>query len=242
MKSCENVICASDKICNERTGRCIKPKAKKPTSCNDITCHEGKICNPKTLRCNKVKIRKNDTKKAKKLLLDATMNDKLYFYSKSRDAHVGKGANEVVADTTLYDDLSKIKNWRKILSNFHVCPFKYEGFTYNTIEHVFQAKKIEIADKDKALYFTLESGHEIGSGDGDVARKNRKLVKLNDEQLKEWCKIKDIIMHDAAIAKYKACPEARIVLKATNNAQLWHIVSRSQPIRFTHLEQIRSML
>ena len=157
------------------------------------------------------------------------MSDKLYFYSKSRDA-------------TLYTELAGIKDWRKTLSNFHVSPFKYEGFTYNTIEHVFQAKKIEIADKELALIFTVESGHEIALGNGEVARKNRKLVKLTPEQLRIWCVMKDNIMFNAAVQKYKTCKQAVIVLKATNDAELWHIVSRSKPVRFEHLEKIRDTI
>ena len=165
--------------------------------------------------------------------------DKLYFYSKSRDLDVGKGVNEVVENRGLYDELGKIKNWRKVLSNFHMYPFKYEGKIYNTIEHVFQAKKIEIVDKEKALWFSVDSGHEIGLGDGEVARKNRKLVKLNKDELGIWGMMKDQVMYDASVKKYKACEEAREVLKATKNAQLWHIVSRGKPIRFEHLERIR---
>ena len=165
--------------------------------------------------------------------------DKLYFYSKSRDLDVGKGVNEVVENRGLYDELGKIKNWRKVLSNFHMYPFKYEGKIYNTIEHVFQAKKIEIVDKEKAYWFTADSGHEIGLGDGEVARKNRKLVKLNKDELIVWGMMKDQVMYDASIEKYEACEEAREVLKATKNAQLWHIVSRGKPVRFEHLEKIR---
>lgn len=168
--------------------------------------------------------------------------DKLYFYSKSRDMPPGKGANEVVQDVNLYTELLQIKDWRKVLSNFHVYPFQFEGKTYNTIEHIFQAKKIELVDKDKALWFTLESGHEIGIGDGEIARKNRKLCKLNGVQLKQWCEIKDTIMYSAAVEKYKACEEAQYILQNTKNAELWHIVSRSKPVRFEHLERIRNDL
>ena len=239
MPSCNDKKCPDGKICNPLTGRCIKIKAPKPFSCNDKKCPDGKICNPITLRCIK-----NDSKNKRKKQspIKRNMNDKLYFYSKSKDVAPGKGANEIVEDANIYADLAKYKDWRKVLSNFHVCPFKYDGYTYNTIEHVFQAKKTELKDKEKAFLFTLESGNEIGLGDGEIARKNRKIVKLNDEELKVWGHMKDQVMHDAAVAKYKACKEARDVLKATNNAQLWHIVSRSKPVRFEHLEKIREKL
>lgn len=243
MVLCDNKICPVGKICNPKTGRCIKEKAKKATSCQEIKCPIDKICNPKTLRCIKQKQKMIHNKKNKSSRkMDKTSNDRLYFYSKSKDVAPGKGANEYVENPTEYSHLSTFKDWRKVLSNFHVCPFKYEGKTYNTIEHVFQAKKIALADAEKASYFTVESGHEIGKGDGELARKNRKLCKLNYAQLRAWAHIKDVVMHNAAVAKYNACKEASNILKATQYAQLWHIVSRAQPVRFEHLEQIRSKL
>ena len=167
------------------------------------------------------------------------MNDKLFYFSKSRNVVPGKGANEIVENPLIYNDLAKIKDWRKILSNFHSYAFKFEDKTYNSIEHAFQAKKIEIADKNKALLFTVESGHEIGMGDGLIARKNRKLCKLDKEQLHLWNSIKYDIMNKISIEKYKVCIESQNVLIATKNAQLWHIVSRSKPFRVEYLEKIR---
>jgi predicted NAD-dependent protein-ADP-ribosyltransferase YbiA (DUF1768 family) len=67
------------------------------------------------------------------------MTDKLYFYSRSRDVFPGCGANEDVTDPSEYENLSKIPDWRKILSNFHVEPFTWREKKWNTIEHAFQA-------------------------------------------------------------------------------------------------------
>jgi predicted NAD-dependent protein-ADP-ribosyltransferase YbiA (DUF1768 family) len=173
--------------------------------------------------------------------MEQTIYDKLCFYSKSKDMRPGKGAGEIVENHELYFELEKYKDWRKVLSNFHVYPFIFEDYTYNTIEHVFQAKKIEIVDPDKAYLFTVDSGSELGIGNGEIARKNRKLVKLNNKELQKWCQIKDDIMLKASIAKYSHCEEACNILKKTNKAQLWHIVSRSKPIRFNHLEYIRDL-
>lgn len=195
---------------------------------------QGKILNPKTNRWIK-----RDGKLGQHLI-NMTTKDKLYFYSKSALVPAGEGANEVAADKTLYESLGT--GFRQVLSNFHMCPFKYEGYTYNTIEHVFQAMKIALADEKEALKFTVESGHAIGQGDGAVAQKNRKLVKLDDKLLNKWHTIKHKIMRDAALAKYQTCPEAAKILKATLGAELWHIVSRKKPERFTHLEEIRQLL
>lgn len=169
--------------------------------------------------------------------------DKFYFYSKSKDAAPGKGAKEEVQNSSDYKDLASIKDWRKILSNFHVCPFKYRGYTYNTIEHVFQSVKIALADKQAAYRFTIESKDPIGAGDGAVAQKNRKLIVLDHPILAKWGAMSEKIMKEAAIAKYDSCPEARLALIATGKAELWHIVARTpHPVRFKHLEQIRATL
>lgn len=196
---------------------------------------KGKILNPKTKRWVA-----RDGKKGKELLA-STANDKFYFFSKSALLPPGKGANEFVADETLYQNLGV--GFRQVLSNFHFCPFKFDdGYTYNTIEHVFQAKKIALVNDKEAFKFTVESGHAIGQGDGAVAQKNRKLVKLDDKQLAHWHTIKYEIMKAAALAKYQTCKEAAMILKATLNAELWHIVSRKKPERFTHLEQVRELI
>ena len=106
------------------------------------------------------------------------MSDRLFFYSKSADKKPGKGTNEWVSDPKKYHALASIPEWRKVLSNFDVNPFVFEGKTYNTIEHVFQSKKIALVNPEKADFFTMESGHPIGQGDGLMAQKNRKLVVL----------------------------------------------------------------
>ena len=53
-------------------------------------------------------------------------NDILNFYSKSKDVYPGDGKHEYVENKLNYEELSKIKNWRKYLSNFHEEVFKYD--------------------------------------------------------------------------------------------------------------------
>jgi predicted NAD-dependent protein-ADP-ribosyltransferase YbiA (DUF1768 family) len=171
--------------------------------------------------------------------------DKLYFYSGSSDVFPGKGKNEHVVDQSMYIKLSKIKDWRKILSNFHVSPFTYNKHIYNTIEHAFQAQKIALVDADIALKFALDvyPRGEIAAGDGIVARKCRKIVILPEDTLLQWDNISHDIMKEIAIEKYKSCEIARNVLKCTHRAQLWHLVARSKThIRIVYLESIRDQL
>lgn len=169
--------------------------------------------------------------------------DKLYFYSKSKHARAGKGTNEHAADPELYRELDTIPGWRRVLSNFHVAPFTYKGYTYRTIEHAFQAAKIALMDPEKALWFTVEHSHEgIGEGDGAAAQKHRKLVLLTPEKIKAWGRESRVVMGEIAKAKYAQCDQARHVLVSTGRAELWHIVSRGRPERFVHLEEIRDTL
>ena len=83
--------------------------------------------------------------------------DMVYFHSRSKDAAPGEGVHEFAKDEKEYDELKKIKDWRKVLSNFHFCPFTYKGYTYNTIEHVYQSQRIGLVCSEKAYLFTLES-------------------------------------------------------------------------------------
>jgi predicted NAD-dependent protein-ADP-ribosyltransferase YbiA (DUF1768 family) len=168
------------------------------------------------------------------------MADKFYFYSKSKACAPGKGVNEYVGDPSKYTRLSV--DFRRDLSNFHEYKFHYDGYTYNTIEHAFQARKIALVDPEKAFIFTVESGHVLGVSDGSVAQRNRKLAELDKESLKIWNEIKQQVMEDISKAKYVACAKARDVLKATGDAELWHIQQRKKPIRFVHLEEIRKEL
>lgn len=174
------------------------------------------------------------------MLPTASDDDKFFFYSDSKDMPPGKGTNEHVKDSGRYETLSGIPHWRRTLSNFHVADFVYAGHRWRTIEHVFQAAKINLVDPEKAFLFTVDSGSELGLGDGLAARKARKLVVLSPDALSQWDGIKDGVMEAASRARYSQDPHSREVLLATGDAQLWHIVSRSKPVRFSHLEKIRT--
>ncbi len=170
------------------------------------------------------------------------MPDKLVFYSGSAHVYPGMGTREHVADPATYNELSKIYDWRRVLSNFYHCPFIYDGRTYNTVEHAFQAAKIKLADPHKAEWFSIESRHKIGNGDGLVARRHRKLVILNKEQISAWNIIKRRVMYHILHQKFADCASCRPVLLATGNAELWHAGPHIKPVRTTDLETIRDVI
>jgi ribA/ribD-fused uncharacterized protein len=170
------------------------------------------------------------------------MEDVLNFYSKSKDVYPGDGKHENVINKLDYDKLSKIKNWRKYLSNFHEEIFEYNNYHWNTIEHCFQAQKFANINHDIYYQFTINSRSELGSSGGEIARKNRKLLILNEEQLKLWDKNKLKIMKKISKKKYQKSIICKEILLLTRDAKLMHIMPRSNPMHFKHLEQIRNKL
>ena len=170
-------------------------------------------------------------------------SDTLCFYSKSADKPApGRGAGEQVAHPAAYGALAARQGWRRVLSNFHEGEFVFEGRRYRTIEHAFQAAKIRLADPAAAEAFTVESGTALGLGDGQAARKQRKVVRLTAEQLQTWDAGSAGVMERLQAAKFSQCAPAAAVLLETLGAQLWHLVPRGRPVRFEGLERVRAQL
>jgi ribA/ribD-fused uncharacterized protein len=154
------------------------------------------------------------------------ITDRLFFHSASADRAPGAGRHETVADPAAYAALGCIPHWRKLLSNFWVADFVWDGLTYRTVEHCFQAAKIALADPTLAREFALESQSALARGDGVAARKQRKLVVLDPQQLASWDREKHGVMQSAMRAKFTQHPELMAVLQATGDAQLWHGTGR----------------
>ena len=243
--------------CTTQKGLQCKLKASKKPNANPDYCTRHQGCTNPVPQSPKKETKKKSPKKLvkkvspkishkkeskKKDICGDTQNDKLFYYSKSRDTFPGKGTNEEVQDPKNYKELSKIKDWRKILSNFYEAPFVYNDVTYNTVEHAFQAAKIGLVNDEDAYTFTMDSESALGMGSGEEARKNRKMHVLNKVQIGKWNKIKDIIMEDIVREKFNQVEEAKRVLLLTQCAELWHTVMRSKPIRSFYLENVRDEL
>lgn len=173
------------------------------------------------------------------------------FKSNSADKAPGKGVNEHLAKGQTFPELSKIKDWRRMLSNFDVAEFDWTGegvlpepfppmTRWNSIEHAFQGSKHWWkGHKKEALRFTLTG--DIGKGDGAEAQKN----KLVNMEMDGWDELSWKVMASAAEAKYMQHPERMRMLKATAPAELFHLTTqrgkKSDLVPFTHLEYIRTL-
>jgi predicted NAD-dependent protein-ADP-ribosyltransferase YbiA (DUF1768 family) len=171
-----------------------------------------------------------------------TESDKLCYYSKSKHVDAGSGCNEFVGNISKYSELNKIKDWRRILSNFYVEPFEYEGNIYNSVEHAFQSCKIRLANKEMANYFTVGSNHYIGLGDGALAQRSRKIVVLSKSQIRKWDCIKYNIMIQITLQRILQSTKYKNILLLTGNAELWHVISRNGVIRNKYLEELRDAI
>jgi len=180
--------------------------------------------------------------------------DLFVFKSNSADKAPGKGVHEHLMKGHTYTELSKIKDWRRMLSNFDVDEFDWSGkdvlpepfpenTRWNSIEHAIQgAKHWWKGHKKEAMRFTLNSGDMIGKGDGAEAQKHRALVKIDDVG---WEELSWKVMASAAKAKYTQNPEKMRMLKATLPAKLCHLETqrgqKTEIVPFQHLEYIRTL-
>ena len=150
---------------------------------------------------------------------------RFYFRFNSKKAKPGLGANEL--------NISKQKiniplDFRQILSNFYYAPFNLDlnGVIYrwSTVEHYFQASKLSLVNKNIVKDFSRGGKHD--SNNGELARKQRKLHKLDGDLLKKWNKMSSNILKIAIFAKFSQNPEIMQVLCNTKNSHLIHTGGR----------------
>jgi len=184
--------------------------------------------------------------------MTSSNDDILFFYSKSKHTPAGqivpgRTNQEYTMDPTIYNELNSILNWRHVLSNFYAFDFTIEVspdviLTFRTIEHGFHYFKIRLSSPIRAFEFALESGTALSKGTGADAKRARKLVVLNDTQIQQWNRMSWSVMEQLAKCRFSQDPYSKKILLLTQQAQLWHTVSRKAPVRFEHLERIRNEL
>jgi len=178
------------------------------------------------------------------------------FYSKSADKYPGKGAGESPGDLSLspeYDDLSKIKDWRKKLSNFWIAPFELDGKKWNSVEHCYQGSKFKHGNPDFYHQFSLDSGSELSKDPAMAKSAGGKTGKVGGKKFRPKSVVMDEdffstdrsikVMNAAQKKKFTTIPEMKDVLLKTREAKLMHIVGRSaEKVYFENLVIIRDGL
>jgi len=148
------------------------------------------------------------------------------FYHLSKDVPPGRGAAEEGDGSDM--DLDRLPpNWRQALSNFAPCairmPFGPNGeeLTFSSVEAAFQAGKYFVNGRHDGVREVLKCKTGLG------ARKCRKYIQLDDEQLEKWERERRNVMEQALRQKF-ATPEYKAILLATGTAHLTHQPTRSR--------------
>lgn len=152
------------------------------------------------------------------------------FYEKSADKKPGHGSGETITpvESSKYITLSKIKDWRRKLSNGYMSEFTIDGKRWGSIEHYYQAHKF-IDHKDIFNLFSLDSNSDV-SKSYDLAKIAGSNKPVKDGKELRTKKVKPIVIDDATgrgimmqalRAKFTQNEELKRILLATNDAGLF---------------------
>lgn len=173
--------------------------------------------------------------------------DKFMYFSRSADAPPGKGACErLVSSPEKYRELSNIKNWRRMLSNFYPREFFLDGKRWLSVEHFYQGSKFKKNNPQFYAKFSLDSGSEI-SKDPLLAKKagGKTGGGIRPSSIKidpDFFSGKDKVFFRAMMAKFSQHPDLKKTLLATKDASLLH-KTRGIPLhRVFPLEKVRKSL
>lgn len=178
-----------------------------------------------------------------KSIIGETSSDIIQFYAFSKDTMPGNGVGDIINDPPIYSNLKSYPNWRRMFSSFWSDdPFVYEGKTYLSYEHAYQASKFILNNLKFGYKFTIESGHDYSKLLGiDVQRAGR-IKKLSTNQINVWNKAVQEIKTKIYRAKFTLTTNPGLVLLATQNAELVNAGPRIKKIRCTRMELLRQEL
>jgi predicted NAD-dependent protein-ADP-ribosyltransferase YbiA (DUF1768 family) len=193
--------------------------------------------------------------------MDGLYDDKTVFkfFSRSADLIPGKGkagGNERIAEEDEFTELAGIRDWRKVLSNFHtrhdeegnIMPLftsrSEDGETLNwaSVEHYYHAHKFKKNNPDYFRLFTMDSKSEIATDPRKALGAGGRTGNIKDATTKKTKKFRDDsiqmdsdfftdgynerVMEDGQRLKYNQDDHSKKVLLATKDAKLVHLETR----------------
>ena len=185
-------------------------------------------------------------------------NNIFKFYSRSADLIPGKGkagGGEKIEEGEDFSELAGIRDWRKVLSNFHTrndadgnilalfTSRSDEGETLNwaSVEHWYHAHKFKKNNPDYFKLFSMDSKSEIatdprkalgaGGRTGFIKGSDGKRKKFRDDSIKMDQDFfsdgnSEKIMEEGQRMKYTQDEFSKKVLLATKTAKLVHLETR----------------
>jgi predicted NAD-dependent protein-ADP-ribosyltransferase YbiA (DUF1768 family) len=184
----------------------------------------------------------------------------MYYSNSNGKPAPGKGNGEMVKQDQLmeFKDLQKVKDWRRMLDDDWPAPFKLDGYTWETVEHYYQAAKYKEQNRDFYVQFTADSGspfakdpelaHAAGSKAGTHKDKTtKKTVVFRDK--KKIAIDPDFYgtrhfeeRRKALYAKFSQNEDLKNVLLNTKRAKLNMYVAKKEPVLDTELMIVRKDL
>ncbi|KAK3281159.1 hypothetical protein CYMTET_11034 [Cymbomonas tetramitiformis] len=120
-------------------------------------------------------------------------------------------------------------DWRRVLSNFWVEPFLYNGKQYSSAEHAFHAEKFYMVaslrrgEQQKAAkaYADQFSTEFSQLSDADIKKRGGKSgFAMTTQEVNRWAEISEERMTSVLEHKFTQCHIAKRVLLATGNSTL----------------------
>ena len=193
--------------------------------------------------------------------MDGLYDDKTVFkfFSRSADLIPGKGkagGNERIAEGDEFTELAGIRDWRKVLSNFHtrhdeegnIMPLftsrseDEETLNWASVEHYYHAHKFKKNNPDYFKLFTMDSKSEIATDPRKALGAGGRTGNIKDSTTKKTKKFRDDsiqmdndfftggynekVMEDGQRLKYNQDDHSKKVLLATKDAKLVHLETR----------------
>jgi predicted NAD-dependent protein-ADP-ribosyltransferase YbiA (DUF1768 family) len=181
------------------------------------------------------------------------------FYIKSLDKpKPGKGAGETLGPegAQVYEELSRIPQWRKKLSNFWPAEIKVDHHKWLSVEHYYQAAKFKRNNKEFYIQFSLDSpdssiakdpelakaaGSTSGKFKGELVRPKNIIIDSDFFQTPKGAR-GEIEMETAMRAKFSQHPDLKEILLATKKAKLEGIERSKPSVVLNHLMRVRREL
>lgn len=192
------------------------------------------------------------TKKSAKSGKDLYNDDIVFqFYEKSANMKPGKGNGEKIPEKDIrkFTKLGKMKDWRRVLSNFHPVEFELDGLRWLSVAHYVEGLKYKKHNPELYRQFSLTSDSDISKSIPaikSIMKNNKfdgKLIVPSSARIDS--DYPDYVIestNEAIKAKFEQNEDAKQVLRETKDAKLMQYNFRRSPTLQLALMVIRESI
>ena len=162
-----------------------------------------------------------------------------YYIRSNGKPYPGKGSGEIIPKEELstFKPLSRMKDWRRKLSNEWVALIDVDGHQWQTVEHFYQGSKYKESRKDIYYQFSLDSRSELS-----MSVERAKKFKDFEPDIDFFGKRGKEVLYQGLQAKFTQHKELKEILNATSNATLQQYIPKNPAKISTELMELRKNL